>query len=698
MKKLEKELAKKLMGEEISLPESLSAENIEQLINRNGGIIEPKRVRNINAKRVVRWCSAAAAAVVLLVGVSAAVHNTNNDVVAEDQLEIIDEKISDSDHSEIERRILTYFKDNYSTVAAQDDADGFDLGSLFNSKSESAANSASINSGNSTSSLLTDSADTSASGTSGEDGNFSTTNTQVEGVDEADIIKNDGKYIYYLRQNYYDIIITRCDKPDDMAVVGRIELKEDAGIDIQPVEMFLSGNTLTVIVREYHEYETGTTFSGYDMGDSCCTALESDTVIRMFDTEDKANPTEIYSQKMSGEYISSRIIDNRLIVVTSFSIPYASVRADNFDNACQIVKDICIPEYSVNGGEMQRIPAERIEMFDENNPTTYTVTSIISTDSEEIVPMMNAFLGGAYEIYCIAEEIFVAEIKSSYWTAANEEIVKDSNGTAFESVTTIHKMNITDEGVEYIANVSVGGTCINQFSMDKSGDYFRIATNGRNYNGNNQKTMVYVVDKDMKIVGFLDNIAPEEQMKSARFMGDVLYLVTFMQTDPLFVIDLSDPTKPEIKGELKIPGFSNYLHPIGNGLVIGIGEGGTLTGTDGTAKISLFDVSDPYNPKELDNYSTSEQAEFVGEHKGFISIDENTFAACLSVNYFNGEVIVFSIVDGGIIIEELYTAKSGGYGQIVRGTFIDTIMFVVNDMGIISYDMTTKEQIDRLSF
>lgn len=706
MKNFKKEFEKKLMSEEIVLPESLSAENIERLINENGGIVEPKRVRSINKKNVIRWCSAAAAAIVLIIGVGAVVQNTNNDIAVEDQQQIIEENVESSAYSEIEKNILSYFKDIYnSRYVVQNYADGFGLGSIFGDKDAESADDAALGTNSASNSNGSNNVpgDFTADSVVNEEGSFNTTNTQVEGVDEADIIKNDGKYIYYLRQNSYDITITRCDNPEDMVIVGRIKLKEDDDKDIYPVEMFLYGDTITVISHEYLEYETETTYSGMVTADSCCIALKSDTLIRMFDVKDKENPKEIYSQKMSGDYISSRIADGKLIVVTSFSIPYSSVRADDFDDACQVVKEICIPEYSVNGGEMQRIPAERIEMFDENNPTTYTVTSIISLDSKEKVPMMNAFLGGADEIYCTADEIFVAETKHSYWTAEKEEKVMDSNGTEFVSVTTIHKMNITNEGVEYIANVTVGGMGINQFSMDKHGDYFRIATNGMKHYGKRYMSMVYVIDKDMKIVGYLDGIAEGEDMKSARFMGDTLYLVTFMQTDPLFVVDLSDPTKPEIKGELKIPGFSNYLHPIGNGLVIGIGAGGTTTGTDGTAKISLFDVSDPYNPKELDNYSTSEPAEFVGDHKGFMVIDENTYAASLCVNYFSGAVIVFSIVDGGIVIDELYMSKSGGNSNAVRGSFIDTTFFVVNDMGIIAYDMTKKDiaddkVIDNISF
>jgi len=188
-------------------------------------------------------------------------------------------------------------------------------------------------------------------------------------------------------------------------------------------------------------------------------------------------------------------------------------------------------------------------------------------------------------------------------------------------------------------------------------------------------------------------------MKSARFMGDVLYLVTFMQTDPLFVVDLSDPEKPEIKGELKIPGFSTYLHPAGDGLLIGVGEGGTMTGTDGTAKISLFDVSDPAEPKELDNYTTNFAGSFITNHKAFMVIDENTFAIPFFTYGVTESVLVFSVENNGITIDNFYDCLIGirDYGT-TRGIFIDTVLYTVNVNGIIAYDMTTKDKLAEIKF
>lgn len=696
----EKELSKKMSSEEITLPESLSAENIEKLIGEKGSIIEPKRIVSFPKKNVAKWISVAAT-LVILIGVAAVVGLGNlpvekeNQINDEEQQQIIENHVAQtSDYSEIHKTVLSYYKEiynrNYDLLTDSDD--GFFDGIFnFGSKDTAAEN---IASGNSSSSSATG---TLATDTESASTQHSTTNTQVQGVDEADIVKTDGKYIYYIVKNTINIV--ECDADGKMDIVSKIKLTDYIDYDFYPSEMYLYNDNLVVLLRETSEYQPVSYNNPYGAVCDCiCTAIKTDTVIKCFDISDRANPEESFTHKLTGEYISSRVTDGKLITVAQFRIPYDSVRADDFDGACEVVKDVCVPEYSVGDGELKKIPSDRIKVFDEKNPTCYTVTSVLNIEDMSAEPKVNAFLGGAEEIYCTREEIFVAEQIYSTWSQNEELVVKDSLGYKHEMATRVHKMDITDDGVNYVASVTVGGMCINQFSMDKHGDYFRIATNGVEWNSKKRETMVYVVDKDMKIVGTLFGIAPEEQMKSARFMGDVLYLVTFMQTDPLFVVDLSDPENPEIKGELKIPGFSTYLHPAGDGLLIGIGEGGTMTGTDGTAKISLFDVSDPYNLKELDNYSTSSYAYFTGNHKEFVTVDDNTFAVVFCYNNSENKLIVFSITDGGIVIDNIYNAKTGaGYGN-TRGVFINDNVFVVNNIGIASYKNGNETPVQILNF
>jgi len=192
--------------------------------------------------------------------------------------------------------------------------------------------------------------------------------------------------------------------------------------------------------------------------------------------------------------------------------------------------------------------------------------------------------------------------------------------------TVIHKISINKENLDYFGKGEVPGYLLNQFSMDESDDRFRIATTST-YNGRFTSFVhnnVYVLDENLKQVGGLENIAPDETIFSARFMGDKLYLVTFEQIDPFFVIDLSQDT-PKILGELKIPGFSNYLHPYDEDHIIGIGRDTTdpdkgRVRTLGL-KLALFDVSDFNNPRTVDTITIGTQStdsEILHDHKALL--------------------------------------------------------------------------------
>jgi len=192
--------------------------------------------------------------------------------------------------------------------------------------------------------------------------------------------------------------------------------------------------------------------------------------------------------------------------------------------------------------------------------------------------------------------------------------------------TIIHKISIDGEKIQYVAKGEVPGRLLNQFSMDQSGDRFRVATTTEiytQYDGTIRSNAVYVLDENLEVVGELEEIAPEESIFSARFMGDRLYLVTFQQIDPFFVIDLSSDT-PKILGELKIPGFSNYLHPYDEEHVIGVGRD-TKEMDNGRVqqlgiKIALFNVADVKNPKVADDIiigDSSTHSEALYNHKAF---------------------------------------------------------------------------------
>ena len=232
-------------------------------------------------------------------------------------------------------------------------------------------------------------------------------------------------------------------------------------------------------------------------------------------------------------------------------------------------------------------------------------------------------------IYASMENLYVAEVDYDYPGIFDEILGRyESN-----EQTVVHKFSLEGQEIEYLGSMEAPGTILNQFSMDEYDGYFRIATtrghvsrSGESASMNN----VYVFDEELEMVGELEDLAPGERIYSARFMGEKAYLVTFKKIDPLFVIDLSDPENPEVLGKLKIPGYSDYLHPLDENHIIGIGKD-SVEAEDGNfawyqgLKMAVFDVSDVENPKELhkviigdrgtDSYALHDHKAFLYDHE-----------------------------------------------------------------------------------
>ncbi|MFB5634450.1 MAG: beta-propeller domain-containing protein, partial [Candidatus Nitrosomaritimum aestuariumsis] len=293
--------------------------------------------------------------------------------------------------------------------------------------------------------------------------------------------------------------------------------------------------------------------------------------------------------------------------------------------------------------------------------------------------------------------------------------------------TIIHKISIDGDKLEYQAKGSVPGRLLNQFSMDESNDRFRVATTTEyysQYSGMMRSNAVYVLDEDLKILGGLDEIAPDESIFSARFIGDRLYLVTFQQIDPFFVIDLSSDT-PKILGELKIPGFSNYLHPYDDDHVIGVGRDTKEIGNDRVqqlgVKVALFDVSDVSNPKVIDDYiigDSSTHSEALNNHKAFffdkrknllsipISSDTDSLEGITEKriapdwNRWNGFYILDLDFKNGIDLKGTITHTENDtryYGMGNSRTFyIEEVLYTVSDSMLKMNFMNDLEEINSI--
>ena len=510
---------------------------------------------------------------------------------------------------------------------------------------------------------VANSADSSASGS------YSKTELQVDGVDEADTVKTDGRYLYVSSMhgnNSNTVTVIDPSNPADMKAVARIRPEAKTGGDVSICEFFLCDGKMIVVARE--STRSYITAEGKDVyNDAVCCYVGSfgnQTNVYIYSLENIANPTLIKSYGVDGYYVSSRISDGRLTLVTNYSVP---LYTDN-----DKLKEVCIPSYT-DGDEKIRFAEDSISIIKDNEEDTYTLVMLVPLG--EGSPETSAVLGGGSEIYCNRTDLYVS---STEW---------DDNTDDY--YTEIFRFDLTDGG-KFKGEVKIKGNILNQFSMDEFGGYFRIATTTDGAN------TITVLDKALNTVGQLTGIAPGEDIYAVRFIGSTAYVVTFLQTDPLFVIDLSDPANPKIAGELKLPGFSNMLYPLDNNYLIGIGRDGDENGSNGDMKISLFDISNPANPQEVSKaiikdggYSPAEY-----EHKAFLRLaDPNEFVIPV---YRGAESFLCSFkVENGKLSQ--YKTYSDGNDSVYRGAYIGNTLFAIDYIGVSAFDLASTERLSRLT-
>jgi inhibitor of cysteine peptidase len=425
-----------------------------------------------------------------------------------------------------------------------------------------------------------------ASGSSAQD--YSATNIQVAGVDEADIIKTDGEYIYLVSGN--KTIIVKAYPPEQAQVLSEIELEGTvAGI-------FINGDRLVVFEEEtpYYPY-----YDYYDLPtlkESYIGYTPPKTYIKVYDVSDRKNPRLQRELFADGQYVSSRMVGNYTYVVINESV----YEQDDELNLPRI--------YS--GDDEKEIPATEIYYSDVSDYYyMYTTIMAINIQNNDQEPTYETILlGASSNLYVSLNNIYLT---FPVWGRDMGDSEK----------TSIHRIHIDGDQIEYVASGEVPGMVLNQFSMDEYDGYFRVATT--TYEGTDQNN-IYTLNMALNITGSLEGLAPGETIYSARFMGERGYLVTFKQVDPLFVIDLSDPSNPEELGYLKVTGYSDYLHPYDETHIIGIGKETTDAGEFAWyqgVKISLFDVSDVSNPQEISKLEIGDRgtdSPVLSDHKAFL--------------------------------------------------------------------------------
>lgn len=390
---------------------------------------------------------------------------------------------------------------------------------------------------------------------------YSTTNVQVEGVDEPDCVKTDGQYIYAIIDT--EVVIVEANPVETVEVVNRFEPT------MIPHALFLHPSGLLVIL-------------GHGFGD---------TMIEVYDVSDPQSISLSSWMTIDGHYQGARMIGAHLYLLTN--------------------------EYAGDGEITNRpwvetasgawiIAAEQIYYDPGNYDWSYYYTTIASLNvtDPEAIPDIETILTGdsSCTLYSSLSNIYLAisrfPILSRNW---------------FDRQTTIHRFQIHEGDTTYCESGIVPGFLINQFALDEAGSYLRVATTSW-YKGDQflrfesdswiQASNVYILDMNMQIRGRVERLAPGESIYSVRFVGNTGYLVTFYKTDPLFIVDLTNPHAPRVMGELVIPGYSDYLHPLDNGMLLGIGKDVVTSGSEDWwwyqgVKVSLFNTTDPYHPEEI---------------------------------------------------------------------------------------------------
>ncbi|OGJ42860.1 hypothetical protein A3B60_04025 [Candidatus Peregrinibacteria bacterium RIFCSPLOWO2_01_FULL_39_12] len=432
-----------------------------------------------------------------------------------------------------------------------------------------------------------------------ESPDYSSTNVQVEGVDEADIVKTDGEYIYLLKDN--TIRVVKAYPVSEMVEMDEVSFEND---NFYPTDMYVDSDRLVVIGSSY-----GQVFKPMNGPSSN---------IYVFDITNKGDIKLIRNVDIEGGYTSSRKVDDMLYVVANKSEYVGPFGAG-------IPDDGIIPLYSDTATEQSKelVGCGDVRYIPGVEAANYLIIIGLPLDDPDADFSKEVVMGASGNIYASKQNLYVAESRYNWFFDASDE-----------EKTIVHKFSLGKNALSYLGKGEVPGHILNQFSMDEYNGNFRVATTvGEVWNTEKLSTNnLYILDSELDLAGNITGIAPGEKIYSVRFVGDRAYMVTFKKVDPFFVLDVSDPKNPQILGKLKIPGYSDYLHPYDDTHIIGFGKEAVDASEEETnnsfdfawyqgMKIAMFDVTDVSNPKELHKIVIGDRgtdSELLHNHKALL--------------------------------------------------------------------------------
>ncbi|TDL33130.1 hypothetical protein E2R51_10800 [Jeotgalibacillus sp. S-D1] len=533
----------------------------------------------------------------------------------------------------------------------------------------------------------------------GGEGDYSQTNNQVEGVNEADIVQTDGEFIFHIN-NDQDIEIVKAEPEKSLDPAATIDSEEN----FYPSQLFLSDQKLIVIGEKVIPHSDKRTSREEYVMDKSVTAA------RIYDVSNQLSPKLEREVGTEGYFNNARMIDSTLYFITVFTpniwlmedFPDIELRPQTMDSS--------------NGDNYQPVNVEDISIIPDVKQSQYSIVTAVDVSDPDSEVTTETYLGGGGQVYMSDKSLYLAASNQEYSIMPMDIMPVES-----DQETTIYKFDIDGVNVGFAAKGTVRGSVLNQFSMDEHDGHLRVATTEGNTFGNDRSSTnnLFILNEKMEQTGSVEGLAKGERIYSARFMGDKAYMVTFRETDPLFVIDVASPEKPEVLGELKIPGFSTYLHPLDENHLIGFGletevkksdaAGDPPIVTQAGMKISLFDITDFANPKEKDVEVIGGPGTFsplMNDHKAlFHHKDRSLFGFPIVVydqqgqtgdmNFINQGALIYTITaENGIqLASELYDEKQKNQqyedwdSEIKRMIYIGETVYTVRGNGVQAHNL-----------
>lgn len=598
----------------------------------------------------------------------------------------------------------------------------------------------------------------------GKDMDYSTTNVQVSGVDEGDIVKTNGKKIFIGKSNEL-IVVDATTVPIEESTKIQISDKDNYYYDQENIRSLLldEKNNYLYLITEKYNFET-------KFDDSLLLPQRINlpiTVVTTYnikeDSLEKLNQIEI-----DGSYYQSRFKDDIVYILTTKNTFY-------FNNPITINDLILRPIKETKKEETFYFESDMIMPKDQgiDNKNIYKITTLkYNSNDYSVIDSLDLLLDYSSTIYMSQNNLYVAYKKQSFrpyyrypFNTENLDVFKEiykkiypldiqseisSNIEDSEKIililnnyynsldsqnkeklyqkiqsevenyyrlkkkeyeiTYINRINLKENG--FLGDITTGqvnGNILNQFSIDEKDQYLRVAItyNDEEYNSLNG---VVILDSDLKEHSSLLDLAKGERIYSVRFLKDKLFLVTFKQIDPFFVIDLKDHKNPEVLGYLKIPGYSNYLHPISDNLILGVGQGTKESEWGGVVnsgvKVSLFDVSDYNDPKEVSTYnvfSENSQSPIQNDHKAFLYVSKENLVVIPVFDYYyteNSNKINFYVLEikENELLEKtiiLHNSKNS-YSSLLRSLYIGDELYTISDELIKTYNFESAKETEKI--